>query len=172
MVDATTRGLDQTVAIKFAGIFRGAGHFGMAVDAGCGRTDIGCHAAHRIFLLDWICGVPAAACVKARITARRARSILNALWAKALGAAQQDIRGLAEGIAAGGLAAQRRLGVRIAPRLMRDAAKRQPRLFDDAAFDLERRGNRHQGEGVGQPVADFQVGVMRGEAAAREFDRR
>src|SRR5258705_1252154 len=69
---------------EFAGIFRRTGDLGVAVDAGCGRTDIRGHNAHRIFLSDCDCGVPFAAWVKARTMARRARSILKLLCSKPL----------------------------------------------------------------------------------------
>src|ERR1700730_15182755 len=73
--------------IELAGIFCCAGDLAAAIDAGCGGADVGRHGpapAHRIFLLDCDCGVPAAACVSARTMARRARSILKALRSKPL----------------------------------------------------------------------------------------
>ncbi len=73
----------HALAIEFAGILCRAGDLSMAVDAGCGRANIG-HEVHRTFLSDCDCGVPCAACVSARTMARRARSILKALWANAL----------------------------------------------------------------------------------------
>src|SRR6516164_819215 len=73
----------KAVDIMFAGIFGGARHLGMTIDAGGGCADIG-HGAHRTFLEDWDCGVARAAWVRARTTARRARSILKALCARPL----------------------------------------------------------------------------------------
>ena len=77
--------VNESRGVEFAGIFRAAGDFGMAVDARGGGADIGSrgggHGGHRIFLLDCDCGVAFAACVKARTMTRRARSILKALWA-------------------------------------------------------------------------------------------
>src|SRR6516162_6109995 len=83
--DATD--VDAPGGIELAGVFRGAGNLGAAIDAGCGGADVSRHEpapAHRIFLLDCDCGVPAAACVSARTMARRARSILKALCSKPL----------------------------------------------------------------------------------------
>src|SRR5215475_13423027 len=73
--------------IELAGVFRSTRNLGATVDTGCVGADVSGHwrvPAQRIFLLDCDCGVPAAACVSARTMARRARSILNALCAKAL----------------------------------------------------------------------------------------
>lgn len=78
-------GVDEAIDIVLAGILGGAGHLGMTVDAGGRSADVGrcaiSHGAHRTFLDDCDCGVPRAACVSARTTARRARSILKALCA-------------------------------------------------------------------------------------------
>ena len=71
---------DAAGHIELGGVFRSAGDLGDAVDAGGGRTDVGCHGcAQAIFLDDWDCGVPRAACVSARTRQRRARSILKVL---------------------------------------------------------------------------------------------
>ena len=127
IVDGNDTGMGEAGDFELAGIFRGAGDLGAAIDAGRGGADISRHGparlifqlrrdrdlpravgagatsqrpqrdralehaatadiarrhgspAHRIFLSDCDCGVPAAACVSARTTARRARSILKAL---------------------------------------------------------------------------------------------
>src|SRR5262249_25259511 len=68
--------------VELGRIFGGAGDLGAAVDPGGGSADESGHGGHRTFLSDCDCGVPFAACVKARTMARRASSILNALWAK------------------------------------------------------------------------------------------
>ena len=57
------------------------------------------------------------------------------------------------------LAAKQRLGIGIAPRLVRDAAKRKPGLGDRAVLDLKRHSDCDEREGVGQAVAQLQVGV-------------
>jgi hypothetical protein len=67
--------------------------------------------------------------------------------------------------------AQQRLGFTVAPRLVRDAAERKPRLLDRAAFDIEADRDRDQGERVGQAIADLQVGVVAGKALRRQLDR-
>ena len=54
---------------------------------------------------------------------------------------------------------------------MRDAAERQPRLFDRVALDFERRCHRHQREGVGEAVAYLQVGVILGKPSRWQLDR-
>ena len=78
-------GMREAGCIELAGVFRRAGDLGAAIDAGCGSPDVSRHGpapAHRIFLLDCDCEVPAAACVSARTIVRRARSILKALCSK------------------------------------------------------------------------------------------
>ena len=72
----------------------------------------------------------------------------------------------------GGLTAQRRFCRRIAPRLMRDAAERQARLLDRAAFELQRGRDRYERERIGEPITDFQVAVVCREAVRRKLDRR
>ena len=54
---------------------------------------------------------------------------------------------------------------------MRDAAQSQPRLFDPPAFELERRRDRHEREGIREAVADFEISVVRSKAPRRKFDR-
>ena len=61
-------------------------------------------------------------------------------------------------------------GIAIAPGLVGDAAEGQPHTFDCLAVKLERGGNRNQREGVRQPVADFQIGVIFGETLSWELD--
>ena len=73
--------IGEVGGFELAGVLRRAGDLGASVDAGGRGADIRCHGAHRIFLLDWTCGVPFAACVKVRTMARRASSILKALCA-------------------------------------------------------------------------------------------
>src|ERR1700754_3753851 len=74
-------GIDEVRGAELSGIFGRAGDLGPTVDAGYRGADVGaCRNVHRILLLDWDCGVARAAWVSARMTARRARSILNVLW--------------------------------------------------------------------------------------------
>src|SRR6185312_17346946 len=65
-----------------------------------------------------------------------------------------------------------RLDIAVAPRLVGDAAEREACLLDHAAGDLEADRYGDQGESVGQAVADFQIGVVGGEALGRQLDRR
>ena len=103
--------------------------------------------------------------------ARRASSILKLLWPKPRASAQHDIRGLPECRFAYGLARKRRLGARVAPRLMCDTAQRQAGSLDAAVRELERSGNRDERKRVGQAIADFQIGVVAGKAGRRQLDR-
>ena len=57
------------------------------------------------------------------------------------------------------------------PRLVRDAAEREPHVLDHAVLDLERGGDRDQREGVARPVAHLAVGGMRRERQRRQLDR-
>ena len=93
--------------------------------------------------------------------ARRASSILKALWAKPLASRSSDVGGLRESRlrSAPGRASAASAAV-IAPRLVRDAAERQPRLLDRAAVELQRGRDRDQRERIGQAVADLQIGVV------------
>src|SRR5215213_5377235 len=62
-------------------VLRRAGDLRRTVDAGrCGAYVS--HDGHRIFLVDWLCGVLPTACANARSMARWAKSILKALCAK------------------------------------------------------------------------------------------
>jgi hypothetical protein len=72
--------VDKAGHVELASVMGGAGHFGASVDSWGSGADVGAHVTHRIFLLDWTCGVPLAACVSVRTMARRASSILNVLW--------------------------------------------------------------------------------------------
>ncbi len=102
----------------------------------------------------------------------RARQLdLEGVVREALGVAQHQVRRTGECRKACGLAAQRRLGARVAPRLVRDAAERQPRLFDRVAVELQRRRDRYQRERIGQAIADFQIGVILGKALRRKLHR-
>ena len=128
--------------IEFAGVFRGAGDLGTAVDAGGGGADISRHGASPDFLVG----------LRLRRAARRlrqraddgaARQVdLESVVLEALGVAQQEVGRARERRAFGGLPAQRRFGRRIAPRLVRDAAERQPRLLDRVAVELQRGRDR------------------------------
>ena len=70
------------------------------------------------------------------------------------------------------LAVQHALGARHAPRLVGDAAERDARLGDAAVLDPQRRRDRDQREGVGQPVAQLEIGVVLGEVLGRQVDGR
>ena len=165
--------MGQAGNVELGGIFCGAGDFRDSVDAGCGGADVRCHGcAHAIFLLDCDCGVPRAACESARTMVRRARSILNVLCPKPLASRSTNVGRLGKRRLVGRLAAQRGFGLCLAPGLVRDAAERKARFLDGAAIELEADGDGHQRKRIGQPVADLEVGVVRGKAARRQLDRR
>ena len=88
----------------------------------------------------------------------------------AFGVAQQCVGRSHKRFALRTLPAQRRFYAKIAPWLVGDASQRQPRLFDCIAVELESSRHRHQGEGVGQAVADFQIGVVLGETLSGELN--
>ena len=89
---------------------------------------------------------------------------LEAVMGKAGRTVQNRIRSRAESFPSGRLALEIALGLGNAPRLMRDPAKRDARLLDGAAFELQTDGDGNQREGVGQPIPDLQVGVVASEA--------
>src|SRR5262249_20099353 len=77
-----------------------------------------------------------------------------------LGVAQQYVRRAGKSRRARLLAVQGGLSLGIAPRLGRDAADRKASLLDGVAVELEPDRHRYEREGVGQPVANLQVGVV------------
>ena len=95
---------------------------------------------------------------------------LESVVGMALGVAQQRVGRAHEGFALRRPPVQRCFDAEIAPGLVGDAAEGQPHTFDCLAVKLERGGNRNQREGVRQPVADFQIGVIFGETLSWELD--
>ena len=84
--------VDEARGVELGGIFCGAGDLRDAVDAGRGGADVRCHGcAQTIFLDDCDCGVPRAACVRARTIAAAREIDLEAIMLVALGVAQQHI---------------------------------------------------------------------------------
>src|SRR5215472_14417731 len=82
---------------------------------------------------------------------------LEGIVLEALGVAQQEVGSPGECRLVNGLPAQRRFGRRVAPRLVRDAAERQTRLFDRVvSFQLQRGRDGYEREGIGEAIADFQ----------------
>src|SRR5262245_45618814 len=75
---------------------------------------------------------------------------LKGVVTEAFGVTQHDVGSLGECRLARGLAAQRRFGLRIAPRLVGDAAERETRLADVAAVELEADRDRYQRKRVRQ----------------------
>ena len=55
---------------------------------------------------------------------------------------------------------------------MRDAAKREARLLDLAAFDIEADRDRYESECIGQAIADLEISVVLGKTLGRQLDRR
>src|SRR5262249_23387829 len=79
--------------------------------------------------------------------------------AEAACALQQHVGGAGEIVLGRPLAPERGLGLAVAPRLVGDAAERDPRLRDVAVLEVERRRDRDQRERERQPVADLQICV-------------
>ena len=102
---------------------------------------------------------------------RRARSILKALCSYPLASRSKMSAARAKPAWSAGLPTQRRFRLGVAPRLVRDAAQRQTRFPDRAAFEFQCGRDRDQREGIGQPVADLQVGIVAGKTLRRKFDR-
>src|SRR5262249_24911698 len=97
---------------------------------------------------------------------------LEGVVPEALGVAQNEIRGLGERRLAGRLSPKLSFGLCVAPRLMCDAAKRKTRLLDGVAVKLEANRDRYQRECIGEPIAHFEIRVVRLEAPRRQLDRR
>jgi hypothetical protein len=76
-----------------------------------------------------------------------------------------------ETLAGGGLALEQGLGLAVAPGLVGDAAEREARGLHRVAVEFQGRRHRDQREGVGQAVAQLQVGVVLREAALRQVHR-
>src|SRR5699024_8385990 len=96
---------------------------------------------------------------------RAARELdLEVIVTMALRAREQDVGGVGERGVLGWLAAERRFGRAVAPGLVSDAAECQTRLADALAVDLQGCCDRDQGEGIGQPVANLEIAVVRSEA--------
>lgn len=53
---------------------------------------------------------------------------------------------------------------------MRDAPKRETAVLNNVAIELELDRDGNQGECIGEPVANLQVRIVRGEAFLRQFD--
>src|SRR5262249_46213614 len=102
-------------------------------------------------------------CERARDTAAREID-LEGVVCVSFGVAQQHVRRASEGRGIGRLPAQSSFGLWIAPRPVRDAPERETSLLDDIAIELEPNRDRNEGECIREPVANFQVRVVRGEA--------
>src|SRR5215475_6634200 len=50
--------MDEAGNVELAGILGFTGNLCPSIDAGCRRSDIACHGAHRTFLSEIDCGVP------------------------------------------------------------------------------------------------------------------
>src|SRR5262249_41929873 len=89
-----------------------------------------------------------------------------------LGLAQHEIGRLRESRRIGGLPAQRRFGLQIAPGLVGDAAERETGFLDGSTFELEPDGDGYESERVGEAIANLEISVVGRESAGRELDRR
>ena len=110
-------------------------------------------------------GVPAAASVRARTRIRCASSILKRLSPEGFASASAASAARRKAAASGTGACQDLLRRAGPPRFGGNAAEREPRLPDRAVLDPQRRGGRHDGEGVGGAFADLQIACMRREPA-------
>src|SRR5215212_12259413 len=82
-------------------------------------------------------------------------------------ALQQQVRGSHEGLLARWLSDKQILRIRSAPGFVGDTTQRDPRLADRTTFDPQTSRDGHQSEGIGQAVAQLQVGVVRPELLCR-----
>src|SRR5262245_46474765 len=79
----------------------------------------------------------AARCLRQRANDRAARQLdLERVVPEAFGLAQHDISGLGESRGISRLSTQRSFGLRVAPWLVGDAAERNARFLDGAAFEI------------------------------------
>src|SRR6185312_3720829 len=69
---------------------------------------------------------------------------------EAFGVTQQQVRRIPEGGLANGPPTQRRFRSGVAPRLVRYATERKPRLLDGLAFEYKPGGDRNERERIGQ----------------------
>ena len=102
---------------------------------------------------------------------RCASSILNALSRSGAAAASSASAAARKLPRVAGWPRERLLRLPGAPRLVRDAAEREPHVPDGAVLHLERRGDRDQREGVARAVAHLAIGRARGERQRRQLDR-
>src|SRR5262245_13459957 len=79
---------------------------------------------------------------------------LERVVAETLGFAQHDVGCTCERRVTGRLAAQRGLGLSIAPRLVGNSTKRKTRFPDVAAIEFEADRDGNQRECIGQPIPD------------------
>jgi hypothetical protein len=96
---------------------------------------------------------------------------LEAVMGVALGVMQQHVRRASERRGIGRLPAQRGFGLRIAPRLVRDAPKRETSLLDGVTIELEPHRDRNQGERIREPVANLRIRIVRGEGRSLPWAR-
>ena len=174
MVEATTLPWSEAGGVELGGIFGGAGDLGEAVDAGCGGADVGCHGLCSRDLLVGLRLRRAARRLGQRADDGAARQVdLEACCARSPWRRAERYRRLARTLASvAGRPRSAASASRIAPGLVGDAAERKARLLDRAAVELEADRDGDQREGIGEPVADLEIGVIRREAARRQLDRR
>ena len=96
---------------------------------------------------------------------------LEVVVALAFGIAQHGFGRAGERRLGGRFAHQQLLGLSIAPRLVGDAAERDPRLGDAAVGDAKRGRDRDQRKRIGEAVAQLQIGAVPREVLRRELDR-
>ena len=117
------------------------------------------------------CGFPSAG-LRQGAHDRAARQFdLEVVVPEAARAAQHRVGAARKALARGRRAVELSLGFAIAPRLVGDAAEREARLPDSAAFDFEPDRDRNERERIGQAVADLEIGIVPGKALGRQLDR-
>jgi len=104
---------------------------------------------------------------------RRARSILKSVCARIpLRHAAAIPLPRREDVLISGLSIQGRFGPSyLATACARTPPSAKPRLANGVAIHLQPDCDRHQREGIGQSIADFQIGVVLGEALGRKLKR-
>src|SRR5689334_10360877 len=91
----------------------------------------------------------AACCLRERPhDAAMRQTDLEGIMPVALGAAQQHVRSAGEGGGRGGLAAKRALGLRVAPRLVRNAAERKSPFPYGVAVEFQPDRDGDESEGI------------------------
>src|SRR4051812_396006 len=99
--------------------------------------------------------------LRERADDRPSREIdLERVVAKPRGPLERDLRSPRERRPVGRLATERGFGLRVTPGLVRDTTQCETRFPDGAAIELEAGRDGNERERIGEPVADFEIGVV------------